>query len=86
MNFMVANVSQVSCDSQVTGETLTGDQEDLEFFVIQTLTGEVVRRAILSRFNRSKSYILILDRTLISSVILFEKQANTHICSLVLVA
>ena len=54
MNFMVANVSQVSCDSQVTGETLTGDQEDLEFFVIQTLTGEVVRAGHTQQIQQIK--------------------------------
>jgi len=54
MNFMVANVSQVSCDSQATGETLTGDQEDLEFFVIQTLTGEVVRAGHTQQIQQIK--------------------------------
>ena len=39
---MVPNISQESCKNQVTGDTPTGHQEMLEFFIIQTLIGEVV--------------------------------------------
>lgn len=46
MTFEVANVSQASCVSQVKGGTLTGDQENLEFLLIQPLIGEVVSNPV----------------------------------------
>lgn len=46
MTFEVANVSQASCVSQVKGDTLTGDQESLEFLLIQPLIGEVVSNPV----------------------------------------
>lgn len=46
MTFEVANASQASCVSQVKGDTLTGDQENLEFLLIQPLIGEVVSNPV----------------------------------------
>lgn len=43
MTFEVPIINQEYCEDQVAGDTLTGYQEDLEFFIIQTLTGEVVK-------------------------------------------
>lgn len=43
MTFEVPTINQEYCEDQVAGDTLTGHQEDLEFFIIQTLTGEVVK-------------------------------------------
>ena len=43
LTLVVPNISQESCKNQVTGDTPTGHQEMLEFFIIQTLIGEMVR-------------------------------------------
>lgn len=43
MTFEVPTINQEYCEDQVAGDALTGHQEDLEFFIIQTLTGEVVK-------------------------------------------
>lgn len=43
MTFEVPTINQEYCEDQVARDTLTGHQEDLEFFIIQTLTGEVVK-------------------------------------------
>ena len=40
--FEVSNASQTECDQWLQWDTPTGDNESLEFFVIEGLTGEVV--------------------------------------------